>query len=171
MPKFGPGTLTIGATGTEVDCSCLVNSFTISADKTEADSRTMLCGTVKPGAVTYKYKAAGNLDIDTEDPSGIFFLSQSAPASEQAFLYTPSTEDGTSASGTLILDPMAFGSDTYGADLASDVEWTVVGAPVYTPGAGAAASRFDRSVTNGTGADPAAPSSTSPRRGRKAASV
>ena len=168
MPKFGPGTLTIGSVGSEVDCSCLVNSFTISADKTEADSRTMLCGTVKPGAITYQYKAAGNLDIDTEDPSGIFFLSQTSPGSEQSFVYTPSTADGTTATGILILDPMAFGEETYGADLNSDVEWTVVGKPEYAPGGGAAASRFARSVTNGS-PDAATPSESSARRAKKSA--
>ncbi|HXJ64918.1 MAG TPA: hypothetical protein VNN79_14275, partial [Actinomycetota bacterium] len=78
------------------------------------------------------------------------FLTQSAPGSEQKFTYTPSTEDGTTAAGTLILDPMAFGSDTYGADMNSDVEWTMVGAPTYTPGTGGAGtSKFQRTVTNG----------------------
>ena len=153
MPKFGPGTLQIGEVGSEIDCSCLVNSFTIAMTKDKADDTTKLCGTVKPGAITYTYAATGNLDIDTEDPDGLFFLTQTNPGTEAKFTFTPSTEDGTICAGTLVLDPMDFGSDTYGADLASDVEWSLVGPPTYTPGVPpAGTNRFARSVRNGAGA-------------------
>jgi hypothetical protein len=51
--KLGPGTLKIGATGSEIDVSCQINNAVISADKDEGDSITKLCGDVVPGAVTY----------------------------------------------------------------------------------------------------------------------
>jgi len=98
-PTFplGPGELKIGATGTEIDVSCLVNNATIAAEKEEGDSTTKLCGTVRPGAVTYTYTLAGNMDTDVAEASGFFALSQSAPGTEQSFTYTPNTDAGTSA--------------------------------------------------------------------------
>jgi hypothetical protein len=36
--KLGPGELTFGATGTEIDVSCLINNATIAASKDQGDS-------------------------------------------------------------------------------------------------------------------------------------
>jgi len=135
--KLGPGILTIGATGTETDASCLINSATITADKNEGDSTTKLCGTVKAGAITYTYHMDGNLDVDSAYGDGIFALSQSSAGQEFAFTFTPNEEftgpatAGTTATGTLILDPLDFGGDTMGEYMTSDFSFTVVGQPVY----------------------------------------
>lgn len=133
---LGDGTLTIGATGTEIDVSCLVNNATIAADKDEGDSTTKLCGTVRPGAVTYTYSLSGNVDTDITDPDGLFALSQLEAGSEQPFTFTPNTEAGTVATGTLVIDPLDFGGDTVGETMASDFEFSIVGAPTYTIGGG-----------------------------------
>lgn len=132
MPQFGPGTLSIGATGSEIDVECLINGARIAMSKDEGDSTTKLCGTVKPGKVTYTYALSGNIDVDSSDPAGIFALSQASPGTEQPFIFTPSTVGETSAAGTLVLDPLDFGADEYGADMTSDFEFSLVGAPVYT---------------------------------------
>lgn len=137
--KLGPGVLKIGATGTEIDVSCLVNNAVISADKTQGDSTTKLCGTVRAGSVTYDYTLSGNLDVDIAEAAGLFKLSQDEPGSEQSYEFTPSTEAGTTASGTLILDPLDFGGDTTGEDMTSDFEFSLVGPPTYEYGAPAAA--------------------------------
>lgn len=136
MPTFGPGTFQIGETGSEIDASCRVNSLRIAMSKDEGDSKTMLCGTVKAGKVTYTYALSGNVDTDTDDAAGLFALSQSAAGTEQPFTFTPDTETGTTASGVLIIDPLDFGADEYGDDLNSDFEWTLVGAPSYQYGSG-----------------------------------
>src|SRR5262245_65238013 len=108
--KLGPGVLKIGATGTEIDASCLVNSCTISADKNEGDSTTKLCGTVKPGAITYDYHMDGNIDTDLGLSTGLFALSQSAAGTQQDFVFIPNEEvvapatTVTEASGTLVID-------------------------------------------------------------------
>lgn len=130
--KLGPGTLEIGATGTEVDVSCLVNGMKITSEKDQADSTTKLCGTVVAGSTTYTYTLEGNVDIDPAVVSGLFRLCQANPGSEQAFTFTPNTADGTSAAGTLIIDPLDFGADEYGADLTSDIAFAIVGTPTYT---------------------------------------
>jgi hypothetical protein len=97
-------------------------------------------------------------------------MSQANPGAEVPFTFTPSTTDGTTASGTLILDPMDFGSDTYGAEMTSDVEWALVGPPVYAYGeTPAAVNRFAASVRNGRGTDfvdvPSATSATADESG------
>jgi hypothetical protein len=135
--KFGPGTLKIGATGSEIDVSCYVNGFAIEATPDRGDSRTMLCGTVRPGAVRYDYEATGNLDLDLESgAAGLFALSQEQAGTEQDFEFVPNTADGTKATGRLTIDPMSFGADEYGVPLQSDVTWTLTGAPTYTYGTG-----------------------------------
>lgn len=129
---LGPGVLTIGATGSEIDVSCLVNNAVISADKSQGDSTTKLCGTVKPGAVTYEYTLGGNMDTDVADDAGLFSLSQANPGEEYAYSFTPSTDAGTVAAGTLIIDPLDFGGDTTGETMTSDFEFSLVGPPTYT---------------------------------------
>jgi hypothetical protein len=136
-----PGVLKIGATGTEIDVSCLVNSATIQADKDEGDSTTKLCGTVRPGAVTYAYHITGNVDTDVADEAGLFALSQESPGTELPFTFTPNTDAGTTATGTLVIDPLDFGGDTMGETMTSDFDFTVVGKPTYAYGTGATAGR------------------------------
>lgn len=132
--NLGPGTLEIGATGTEIDVSCLINNATITATKDQGDSVTKLCGTVVPGSVSYTYSLTGNTDTDVDDPAGLFALSQASPGSQQPFTFTPNTEAGTTATGTLVIDPLDFGGDTTGETMTSDFEFAVVGQPVYTYG-------------------------------------
>jgi hypothetical protein len=133
VATLGPGTLTIGATGSLIDVSCLVNNLVIVMSKDVTDPTYKLCGTVRAGKTTYTYELDGNLDTDIGNDSGLFALSQSAPGSEQDFTFTPSTEVGTSAAGKVVIDPMDFGTtDDYGSNLTSDIAWTLVGVPVYT---------------------------------------
>jgi hypothetical protein len=169
MPKFGPGKLTIGETAGAIDASCLVNSLKITASKDESDGKTMLCGTVKPGKVTYTYTLTGNVDTDTDDPAGLFALCAANPGTVVPFTFTPSQDGETEASGRLVLDPLDFGGDEYGDDMASDLEFSLVGAPVYTYGEDGDARQERRAaafaplVVNGK-PDPgaAAPASSSP---------
>lgn len=128
--KFGPGKFTIGKTGDEIDASCAVNSLRITVDKNEDDGKTMLCGTQKPGRVTYTYALSGNVDTDSELSDGLFALAAANPGSVHPFTYSPNNA-GTSASGNLVVDPLEFGGDEYGEDMNSDLEFTLVGPPIY----------------------------------------
>jgi hypothetical protein len=130
--NLGPGELKIGALGTEVDISCLVNNAVIAADKEQGDSTTKLCGTVRPGSVTYTYTLGGNMDTDIADEAGFFALSQTAAGTRLAYTFTPNSEAGTTAAGELIVDPLDFGGDTSGETMTSDFEFALVEQPVYT---------------------------------------
>lgn len=129
--KFGPGTFKIGQTGDEIDASCAVNSLRITVDKSEDDGKTMLCGTAKPGRVTYTYALSGNIDTDSETADGLFALAAANPGSVHPFTFIPNNA-GTKASGQLVVDPLEFGGDEYGEDMNSDLEFTLVGPPTYT---------------------------------------
>lgn len=136
--KFGPGTLTIGATGSELDVSCQVNSFKITATADRGDTKTMLCGTQKVGAVQFTYEATANFDLDLDQgESGLFALSQLQPGSEQDFKFTPNTAGGVYASGVIIVDPLDFGGEEYGEIMNSDATWSLQGAPEYGDATGA----------------------------------
>jgi hypothetical protein len=129
---LGPGTLTIGAIGAAIDASCLVNNAQIKTDKSEDDPVYHLCGTATPGKVTYTHSLEGNLDIDPSEATGLFALSWDAMGTQQDFTFTPNTAEGTGATGTIVLDPLDFGADEYGATLNSDFAFTIVGTPTFT---------------------------------------
>jgi hypothetical protein len=72
------------------------------------------------------------LDIDPSEATGLFALSWDAMGTQQDFTFTPNTAEGTGATGTIVLDPLDFGADEYGATLNSDFAFTIVGTPTFT---------------------------------------
>lgn len=133
MVTLGPGTLTItGPSATEIDISCQINNARIAASKSQDDPKTKLCGTVTPGKITYEYALSGNMDTDPEVSAGIFKFSQDNAGKSVQFEFVPNTVGQTAASGTLIMDPLDFGADEFGAPLDSDFEWSILGQPTYT---------------------------------------
>lgn len=130
--QLGPGVLKIGAVGSEIDVSCYVNDAAVEVSKDATDSTTKLCGAVRAGVTTYTYQLTGNIDVDAGNDAGLFALSWESAGSEQGFTFTPSTELGTTVTGTLVLDPLRFGADEYGADLTSDLALDIVGTPTLT---------------------------------------
>jgi hypothetical protein len=134
MPVFGPGELTIGEVGAEIDISCLINHCILSASPTTANATTKLCGTQKQGATTYSCELKGNIDIDPNTgQSSLFCLSWAEPGTEQPFRFVPDSDNGTSATGTLVIQPLDFGSSgKYGDDLTADFTFQVLWKPVIT---------------------------------------
>jgi hypothetical protein len=120
---LGPGELKIGATGTEIDASCLVNNVSIVPDISEGDEKTMLCGTTKRAADTISWSIQGNVDVDAGTDSGLFALTWNNIGAIVPFTFTPSTELGTVVTGNLKLAPLALGADNYGEYLNSDFEF------------------------------------------------
>jgi hypothetical protein len=123
-----------------------VNNAVISADKDEGDSTTKLCGTVRPGAVSYTYSLGGNMDTDVAEAAGFFALSQDHAGEQMAFEFTPNTDAGTVATGSLVVDPLDFGGDTTGETMTSDFEFSIVGKPSYAYGTTAAMAEEESEV-------------------------
>jgi hypothetical protein len=134
--KLGPGELTLGETGTELDVSCQVNNLKITPTKDQGDSVTKLCGTEVPGSVSYTFALTGNVDQDVSTATGLSALCWASAGTAVPFSFTPNTVAAASAVGTLILDPLDFGGDEYGEDMTSDIEFAIVGKPTITWGTG-----------------------------------
>jgi hypothetical protein len=136
--QLGPGVLKIGATGDVIDVSCYVNNIAIENSADTTDSTTKLCGAVRAGVTTFTYQLTGNIDVDAGNDAGLFALTWAEAGSEQPFEFTPSTDLGTTATGIVVIQPLRFGADEYGADLTSDLTWDIVGTPTldFDGGAG-----------------------------------
>jgi hypothetical protein len=117
---LGPGTLTIGETGTLIDISCLVNNVAIIPDISEGDSKTMLCGTTKRSPDEITWAIEGNVDVDAGLAAGFFALTWQHIGEVVPFSFTPSTAVGTIVAGFLKLAPLELGADNYGDFLNSD---------------------------------------------------
>jgi hypothetical protein len=130
--KLGPGTLTIGETGSEVDFSCQVIGARIAWDVTADDDVPTMCGDVVAGDRTYTAALSGSLFQDLADPDGIVYYSWDHKGEAVPFTFTPSTAIGAVATGTITLDPLDVGGDDASAKLTADFEWACVGEPVLT---------------------------------------
>lgn len=130
--KLGPGKFTVGNTETQIEASCLLNSLTIATSKDQDDPETKLCGSQKPGKVTYTYTVGGNIDLDSDDPQGFWALCQQGRGQQFPFTFQPH-DGGTEADGVIVVDPLDFGGEDIGADMKSDFEFAGVGEqPDYT---------------------------------------
>jgi hypothetical protein len=126
--KLGPGTLRIGATGTEIDVSCQLNGGRITTNVDTGDSITTLCGTTESGSMTFDFEFTGNINIDhAAGAASLFDLSWTAKGTPQQFEFIPNTAEGTAATGTLMITPLDFGADAFGDALASDFTWPLSG--------------------------------------------
>lgn len=133
--KLGPGTLKIGATGTEIDVSCQLNGGRITTNVNTADPITTLCGTTEAGATTFDFVFSGNINVDIKaGAASLFALSWEHRGEPEAFTFVPNTAEGTSATGTLIITPLDLGADAFGDPLASDFEWAIDGEPTFVYG-------------------------------------
>lgn len=133
--QLGPGSLTIGTTGTQIDVSCYINNVGIEVSKDTTDQTVKLCGTARPGVTTYTYTLTGNVDVDLANASGLMALSWDSPGSTQGFEFTPNDDLGVTFVGNLVIDPLNVQADEYGADLTSDFSWVIVGKPTVNRGA------------------------------------
>jgi hypothetical protein len=125
--QFGPGSLYIGAIGTPVDFSCLVNNATLTTSATTSDPVTKLCGTQFPGSSVFTAELAGNIDLDVATEAGLFQLASEHSGEIQEFRFMPSTAGALEARGQLVIMPIPFGAANYGDDLAGDFTWSTLG--------------------------------------------
>lgn len=130
---MGPGTLTIGVSGTLIEISCQITEATLSPDKNEEDALNTLCGDVLAGDVTYTWTLKGTVVQDWSD-AGINKYCHDNAGTQQPFSFIPDTADGPTLSGTLTVDPIDFGGKVKTKPTA-DFEFSVQGKPVWTSAA------------------------------------
>ncbi len=129
---LGPGTLSVGAVGSEVDFSCQVNNAMVAWDKDKDDDQTVLCGETVAGSVTYTATLSGNVFQDLADPAGIVAFSWANKGTVVPFEFVPNTTAGTSVTGEVLIDPIQVGGDEMKAKMTADFEWDCVGEPDIT---------------------------------------
>lgn len=135
--KLGPGTLTLGETGTLMDASCQLTGAVVEWDKDKADDIRVLCGDVVAGGTTYSASVSGTFLQDLAEEEGLVAFTWANKGQSVAFTFVPNTAAGATVTGTLIVDPIAVGgTDDYGSTLTSDFEWACVGEPEldWSPG-------------------------------------
>lgn len=136
--KLGPGLLSIGATGTEVDFTCQVIGAQVEWSVDTEDDVPVLCGETVPGARTYSSVLSGSLFQDLGATESIVDYTWAHKGEEVPFTFVPNTAAAQQVAGTVILDPLTVGGDTAGDNMQSDFEWAIVGEPVLgaaAPGA------------------------------------
>ena len=131
--KLGPGTVSIGETGTEIDFSCQVTAAHVDWTEDAEDSVTVLCGESVPGSRTYESVFAGTLLQDLGATEGIVEFTWTHKGEQVPFKFVPSTAAGKQVTGELILTPLTVGGDEAGANMTSDFEFPIVGDPILAP--------------------------------------
>lgn len=129
---MGPGTLTVGETGSEKDFSCQLITATLTPDKDEEDDMKTLCGGTVPGAVVYTWTLEGEMIQDTLiGTSSLIKWTWDQKGVTVPFTFEPATGTGlASITGNLVIDPLPLGGDV-GSKPTSEFEFKVVGDPVW----------------------------------------
>jgi hypothetical protein len=129
--KLGPGTLSVGATGTETDFTCQVTAARVEWSADAEDDILTLCGTSVPGARTYSATLSATIFNDLGTTVGVVEWSWTNKGTQQKFKFKPSTTTGVKmVTGDIIVDPISVGGDEVGQNMTSDFEWACVGSPV-----------------------------------------
>lgn len=146
VTKLGPGTLKVGPTASVMDVSCQIQNAVVAWSADTEDDLKVLCGDTVPGARTYSSTISGTM-LEDLDTGGFVDYTWTHKGETVDVEYVPNTDNGAMVVGQVVLDPLDVGStDDFGTPMASDFEWTFVGDPVLTPGAGGAAAAASESV-------------------------
>jgi len=132
---LGPGTLTLGATPQDV--SCQVENAALEWNKSSSSAIYTLCGAMVPPLPLYAAHLTGRVVQDNMQGSGLAAYCYTNMGKQVAFVFTPNTADAAKYTGTLIIDPLTFGStDKVGTPMGADFDWDIVGIPTPTWGTG-----------------------------------
>lgn len=129
--RFGPGTLTLGAT--PLDVSSQVVGCTLSSSTSTGDTLTVLTGEQMGSGLSTESTLSGSMILDPAT-GGIGEYSWTNHGVSVPFVFTPNADSGLSASGNLTMTKLDIGADEYGALMNPDFEWAVVGEPTITWG-------------------------------------
>ncbi|MFW0784505.1 hypothetical protein AAFP35_08270 [Gordonia sp. CPCC 206044] len=127
--KVGPGTLKLGAIGSEVDFSFQVIECVLAADKDQEDNITVLSGDTIPGDIAYSWQMKGELVQDLSADGVNKFAFENA-GEQVPFAFEPNSASGPSFSGTLIVDPLDIGGKA-GTKPTAEFEFSIVGKPTW----------------------------------------
>src|SRR5215471_20236489 len=135
---LGPGTLQLGPTGTGgIAADCQVENAALEWNKTTSTEIYTLCGAMVPPLPLYAAHLTGRMVQDNAIALGLAAYCFTNMGKTVAFVFTPNTADAAKYTGSLIIDPLTFGStDKYGTPMVADFDWDCVGIPTPTWGTG-----------------------------------
>jgi hypothetical protein len=138
--SVGPGTLSIGATGSLTDFSAQVTSVKLTPSVDNGDPLTVLSGEQIPGDRTESFTLDGTFVQDYGSATGTTTEYLFTHRGEtQDFEFIPSNAQiAKTITGKLVVEAIDIGGDA-GTTPTSDFSFVVVGAPVLGGGAAAAA--------------------------------
>lgn len=132
---FGPGTMSLGlAEDTLTDFACEVRGGKVTHTYEETgEQRTMLCGEVRSASKT-RTDGLGFTVENNLEASGLYSFLMDNDLADVFFQYVPNTVGGAQWKGKIQASlPGEIGSDEFSSPIVSEVEWTGVGAFVFTP--------------------------------------
>lgn len=126
--KLGPGELTIGETGTPLDCSSQVTAARIAWNVDTEDDVPVLSGDILTGEDTFTAALSATFLQDDLKATGLIRYSWIHKGEVVPFRFVPSTSAGTAVTGDIKLTPLDIGGDVRSKNT-SEVEWGCVGEP------------------------------------------
>lgn len=137
---LGPGSLTFGEVGSQLDISCQVTACKVTFDSDKEDDLPTLCGTVITGEKTYtsqlEFSAAQDIEAD-----GLIDWTWTNAGSEVPFAFIPKDGEAAAVNGRIVVDPVEFGGDVKKRNI-SEATWDIVGMPTFTPDATADSAEY-----------------------------
>lgn len=128
--KLGPGTLTIGETGSLLDLSCQVTEVKVTWDDDTDDDIPVLCGSVIPGAATYTAQLEATI-VQDMSAGGVIDYTWTHKGETVPVTFTPTAGSAT-VTGEVTVKPVDLGGKV-GSKNDADVEWPFNGEPQFTP--------------------------------------
>ena len=125
----GPGTLTLGETGTLSTLSSQVTACRVVPDVENEDPIDVLSGEQAPGDRSESWTLAGTLlqDLGAVDSTTEYLFEHRGQ--ELPFEFIPSSAAGKQFTGTVVPEAIEMGGDAK-TKPTSDFEWQLVGEPV-----------------------------------------
>lgn len=123
----GPGTLTIGASGSLQDFSAQATSVKLTPSVDNGDPINVLSGEQVAGDRSESFTLDGTFlqDLGADSLTEWLFTNR---GTEQPFVFVPSTAAGRQISGSLIVEAIDIGGDVK-TKPTSDFSFVIVGAP------------------------------------------
>jgi len=128
---LGPGSLKIGEVGSELDMSCNLTNASVTWEVDAEDPTPTLCGGTVGGARNYTATLAGTMFQDIE-ADGVIDYTWKNKGVEAPFKFVPDEAGAALIEGRVTIDPITIGGDARTRPT-SDIEWTCVGEPTFTP--------------------------------------
>ena len=130
--KLGPGTLTVGATGSLLEFGSLCSKVTLEPKVDDGETITVLDGgELSDSDVAWSLKGEFYQDYENGMASLIVKVNQAAEAGTQLpFEFRPRNDYALKITGTLTVAPVAIGGDVKKRNT-TEFEFKLVGKPTY----------------------------------------